>query len=408
MLKFAFYRFTKNSFIRCLKGTELCLLGLLVLSSGLHARESIDSQFHGFLSQGFSKTNENYFYGDSRDQVSWDFREIGVNFSHRFNRFGFISGQILSRKSGNSSDSNAQLDFLQLDYHLLHENVHRLGFEIGRVKNPFGFYNETRDVPFTRPSVILPQSIYFDRTRDLTLSSDGVQFFTSKDFHRAVLRGQFQVAYPRVDSDKLKNILLINDKSGEFKARLSYIAKVSYEPEGRGITFAISVAQLNSDYNASATTAASFRFSPRVISLQYNTLKWSLTGEYARRPFDFNNLPLSLPLSHIEGESYYLQSTWRMTHKFSVFARYDAAYIDRNDRDGKYREQVSGGTLPAYTMFALDWSFGCRWSLRRNLELALESHWVNGAAWLDVSENPVPIDIAQRWRLLTGSFSYRF
>jgi hypothetical protein len=45
---------------------------------------------------------------------------------------------------------------------------------VGRIKTAYGLYNTTRDVPFTRPSIVLPQSIYFERTRNLTVSADGV------------------------------------------------------------------------------------------------------------------------------------------------------------------------------------------------------------------------------------------
>ena len=45
------------------------------------------------------------------------------------------------------------------------------------MKNPLGFYNDTRDVPFTRPSILLPQSIYFDRTRKLAIAADGVHLY---------------------------------------------------------------------------------------------------------------------------------------------------------------------------------------------------------------------------------------
>ena len=45
------------------------------------------------------------------------------------------------------------------------------------MKTPLGLYNDTRDVAFTRPSILLPQSIYFDRTRKLALAADGVHLY---------------------------------------------------------------------------------------------------------------------------------------------------------------------------------------------------------------------------------------
>ena len=31
-----------------------------------------------------------------------------------------------------------------------------MGIRLGRMKTPLGFYNDTLDVPFTRPSILLP------------------------------------------------------------------------------------------------------------------------------------------------------------------------------------------------------------------------------------------------------------
>jgi hypothetical protein len=40
-----------------------------------------------------------------------------------------------------------------------------------------GLYNETRDVPFTHPGIFLPQVVYFDRVRNLVLSTDGAMLY---------------------------------------------------------------------------------------------------------------------------------------------------------------------------------------------------------------------------------------
>ncbi len=53
----------------------------------------------------------------------------------------------------------------------------RLWVRLGRIKTPLGLCNETRDVPFTRPSIFLPQAIYFDKVRNMLLSTDGIMVY---------------------------------------------------------------------------------------------------------------------------------------------------------------------------------------------------------------------------------------
>ena len=88
-----------------------------------------------------------------------------------------FSVQGISRWAGKGSTGNVRLDYGFMDYTYYSGETGQLGIRLGRMKNPLGFYNDTRDVPFTRPSILLPQSIYFDRTRKLALAADGMHMY---------------------------------------------------------------------------------------------------------------------------------------------------------------------------------------------------------------------------------------
>ncbi|MFZ1712642.1 MAG: hypothetical protein WAT53_06210, partial [Nitrosomonas sp.] len=140
--------------------------------------ESLNSlRINGFLSQGYVKTDQNNFFGKSDGKGSLDFRELGLAASLRPTEKLQLSGQLLWRRAGEGSRRGISIDFGFLDYSFVTRPAGELGIRLGRTKNPLGFYNDTRDVPFTRPSIILPQSIYFDRTRNLALASDGAQLY---------------------------------------------------------------------------------------------------------------------------------------------------------------------------------------------------------------------------------------
>ena len=123
-------------------------------------------QVHGFASLTGVKTSANRFYGDSPNGTL-DAAEVGLNASYQLNSRILFAGQVLSRMAGDMYDGTPALDYALVDLTLAETDSHSLGLRLGRLKNPIGLYNETRDVPFTRPSIFLPQVVYFDKVRNL-------------------------------------------------------------------------------------------------------------------------------------------------------------------------------------------------------------------------------------------------
>ncbi|MGH8472472.1 MAG: hypothetical protein ACREVJ_08490, partial [Gammaproteobacteria bacterium] len=141
-------------------------LTLALLSHPLGARAIDlgfgDFQAHGFLSQGYTYTSANDFFGNSQGAGSLEFHELGMNvLGHPFPNLLFAV-QGIYRDTAGSDEEDFRLDYANLDYSLPIGESLTLGVRAGRVKNPFGLYSEARDAIWTRPSVLLPQSIYFD------------------------------------------------------------------------------------------------------------------------------------------------------------------------------------------------------------------------------------------------------
>ena len=53
----------------------------------------------------------------------------------------------------------------------------QLGFRAGRIKLPYGLYNQSRDVDMARTSVLLPQSVYSEVDRELLIAYEGVGLY---------------------------------------------------------------------------------------------------------------------------------------------------------------------------------------------------------------------------------------
>ncbi len=370
-------------------------------------------QVHGFASQAYTLTNKNNFFGESTGNGSFETTELGVNASWRMFPELQLAGQLLWRKAGNIDDDKIQLDYGLIDYRFFSNEQHHHGVRLGRIKNPLGLYNDTRDVAFTRPGVILPQSIYFDRTRDLALSSDGGELYGELRFAANTLSWELVVAQPRTSDVDTEIALLGADRVGNLEGDTSLIGRLIYDHYGGRLRFAISSAQLNLEYQPGSGDpggAGTIRFTPTVLSGQFNSEDWSITAEYARRNFHFGDDIVYVPamLKKITGESYYLQSEYRLAEKWELMTRYDVTYQNVDDRTGQKLETLTAGAIPGYSQFAKDWTVGVRWDPTPVWMVRAEQHWVNGTAWLPFQDNPDRTKTYQRWHLFTVLVSYRF
>lgn len=402
-------------FFRC---SPHCAIGALVLlwCVRLHASDLSDKlpyglQIHGFASQGFIYTSDNNFFGSSEKGGSFDYRELGVNASIRPLPTLQLSAQIVSRTAGEGSKGDIRLDYGFVDYSFVSNETNLLGLRLGRTKNPLGIYNDTRDVPFARPSILLPQSIYFDRTRNLAFSADSIEGYGENRSDIGDLSFQFGVINPIVDDPDTEAGILGGERPGTLAAKTSYIGRVIYERDAGRLRFGLSGAQVNVGYDPAAPfpsdfRAGSIRFSPMILSAQYNAERWSFTSEYALRHFrlkDFGVPALNLDFS---GESYYLQGTYRFNPKWEAVLRYDALYTNKDDRAGSVFNMATG--RPAHSRYAKDWTVGLRWNITPSVMLSGEYHRVNGTAWLPLLDNPNPATATQKWDLFALLLSYRF
>jgi hypothetical protein len=375
-------------------------------------------ELHAFLSQGYVNTTHNMFMGDS-PSGSFDFREVGANASLRLSPRWLVSAQLLSRKAGEMSNGSVQLDYGLVDFTAHASETWRLGFIGGRYKNPIGFYNDTRDVPFTRPSVFLPQSIYWEKLRDIMLSTDGVQAYGEYFHGNHSLALQLGIGLPRID-ENLEWTYLGNNWPGEFEAdRLSKLFRLAYEFNGGQIRLSLSGLDAALSFEGAPSSpigSGKNDFQYWVGSFQYNAENWSFTTEYAQEPVEWRdyrtavqrNYPSPALDKSVVAEGLYLQGIWLFSEEWEVMLRYDAAFLDRNDRDGTEQSRETGYRVPAHNYYAKTWSLGLTWTINRHFMLRGQLDRVNGTAFLSTRENPDPTALTQRWTMFSLLFSAGF
>lgn len=127
---------------------------------------------HGFVSQGFIKSTDNNYLVDSK-RGSFEFAEVGVNFTKSFTDQLRVGMQLFTRDLGPIGNYTPQFDWFYLDYRFWDW----LGLRAGRTKLPFGLYNETNDIDSARVPVLLPQSVYPITSRDYLLAQTGAELY---------------------------------------------------------------------------------------------------------------------------------------------------------------------------------------------------------------------------------------
>jgi hypothetical protein len=387
---------------------------LLLLANPSYAEWQLPDSFqiHGFASQSFIVTTDNNFFGNSKDSGTFDFRELGLNASWRILPKLQIAAQGVARWAGKNDEGDPRLDYGLADYTILSNVKDTWGVRLGRVINPIGFYNDTRDVAFTRPSIFLPQSIYFDRVRDLALSADGGQLYSEQRTKIGDFSFQFNIVRPRAGARE-ERALLGGDFPGNLEGQFSFGGRLLYEKDGGTIRLGVSSFQADFGFNPKRAPSklslqpGSVTFLPVIFSGQYNGEQLSLTSEVALRHFKYAGFgSRSVPDMDFTGLSWYLQASYRFTPSWEAVARFDHLCIELDDCNGeKFAAQT---TQPANRRYADDWMAGVRWDVTRSVMLRAEFHHVHGTAWITVEDNPNTHALKDNWNMFAVLVSFRF
>lgn len=328
-------------------GMFLCLACMLfAMSTGFASESNVlkSSHWSAFVSQTAIYSSDYNFLSRSDDRVSFDLWEAGLLFTATLENDLSFSAQLLGRKVSEFSDEDIRLDYAFLSYPIYRDYQQTLGVRLGRIRSSYGFYNETRDIPHTRTGIVMPQSVYFDKTRNSFFSSDGIEFYAFRDFGEfSDQRLSFQVFISQPVEDKEETQEAASIKARNLDGDKSLLAKLSYGSEIEGFRVAFTYYRPEYDVAVSVPVSlapvifvqednAAFYSENLVTSLEYNMLNWSFTAEYIRHKF-FTNIPAldSVPGSQAKKafyeEAFYVQALTRINQQWEAYARYDSTTL---------------------------------------------------------------------------------
>lgn len=389
-------------------------------------------RFHwnGFASQAFVHTSDNRFFGDS-DDGSFDFTEIGLNGSYLVSPKLRLAGQVLSRRAGDLYSGSPQIDYALLDATLFSSAQSTFGMYLGRIKNPIGLYNETRDVAHTREGIFLPQAIYFDKVRNLTVSSDGLHLYGRLYRDSGTWSLQGGIGYPIVDKN-FEYAYMGQDWDGKVRSNdLAAFGRLLYEHNGGRWIYAFTGASVRTYFRASGADQVAFPAGPglssgnididySVFSAQFNGEKWQFTTEVAFQAARYRDISSAFAAQDFNSIGYYSQLSYNFTPRWQGFLRYEEFQINHDDwnasnRARQNREEsaflanfgIERSPIPAHAYYSKIWAIGGHWDVTPQWRVRAEYQIIEGTATLSPRENEMS-QTDKHWNLFALSLSYYF
>jgi hypothetical protein len=396
----------------------LGLFGVTVLGTPAFAElfdESLWKSFdvHGFISQGFLKSDANNFYADTEDGT-FQFHEVGVNFLTNLSDRLHVGMQLFTRDLGDISNNELVLDWAYGDYRW----NDAFGIRAGKLKVSYGLYNETRDIDAVRTSIFLPQSIYPETQRDLFNSAYGVEVYGYLDLSSwGYLSYQAQYGGKDITTDSgmvkdlqedpnqdvwqfLKSIQLKNMMAAglEWETPLPGLRLKGWYGqtdmvfdldindreflEGLGIVDRDRLFLRLTDEDSDLT----------ILSLEYMRGNWVFAAEYSTGSDEDGR-----------NEGYYGGVSYRINEWLELGTYYAIFYADVHDRAGR---QWKAAGYPDYLAWQKDLALTARFDLNEHWIVKLEGHLVDGVTGFYFQDNPEGLE--RNSSLLALKITYSF
>jgi len=398
----------KNMFIK----KWLLLTAIFYLFSTDIIASDQNFQLHGFISQGLIDVSGSNFVNDD-GSLSAELTELGLNGSYQLNSSLRLTGQVVYLDGGNRYAKGVRVDYALLDWSVYDNYNWQTNVYLGRFKNNHWLYSSTRDIPFARPSIILPQSVYFDGFRDIAVGSDGIAVKISYsdddygDFDFNLSYGSSSV------SDEQAEMILSQLALGEIKQDYDAQASLYWQPAFSSWRFGLSLLDstfsynMNDDLDFFANGDFSFQF--YTLNALYEGERWEFSGEVYQERFITKGFYSPEHYGSPIGQGIYFQSRYKVNTKLTLLARHEHFYNDKNDKNGKKLEESTGGLVPAYFAYHRDTTLGMTYDFSSDFSLRLEYHWFQGAGRLTpvVLPNPLVND-SKNWQLWAAQLMYWF
>ncbi|MCP4105730.1 MAG: hypothetical protein GY749_09355 [Desulfobacteraceae bacterium] len=390
------------------------------------AVELPDIDVHGFISQGYLKTDNNNYLAETEDGT-FQFNEMGINFSADPTDLLHIGVQFFARDLGMVGNDDVILDWAFADYRW----QNWMGIRVGKIKIDYGLYNETREIDMLRTSVMLPQSVYPEVWRRSFSAIKGIAFYGYLPLGamgRLAYDGQLGVMEFREDEGFAKSIAprmeedfhitsIDSDYAWFGSIRWNtmlpgFITKMTYYDikgmEGTGDLIKI---KEGGGIKHNPENFEVIEKDGYVFSFEYTWKNLILTAEYAKDNFQIARIPGGQPQpepppqgnqpSKETSEGWYISGSYRLSDWFELGMGYSEYYPDIDDKDGKKKPKK-----PEFISWLKTTTLSTRFDINDYWILKLETSYNDGFGGINLAGNPDKQD--RYWYLFAAKMTFSF
>lgn len=354
-------------------------VALALLSSSAHAVELTENLFAtGFVSSGTANyrtftVNEDGTRNWKRD---WHhIAEAGVTLSANLPLGLEFNGQVLYHDFDDlAGKRETKIDYASIDWRNAFLGFGEQTISVGRVKSGGGIYNHTRGVPFTRPSIILPNSVYAEDFRGVYSHLDGIRFASSFFIGSGDLRIEFAKGKPDVGSDFIGNDFAAsmenswsNDDADYFDIRyqnaqwlLNY-SRTSVDATLSGFMTLMAVI----GHPITVNGESKLGLVNHSYGAQYQHENFELTAEYSKQQIQASNSLSPLSFNR-DIDGYYAQFRYFVFPELSLMTRFEELNFDI---EWNIRSHSPIGLLNSK-----QYALGMSWRINPDWQLNVEAH----------------------------------
>lgn len=353
-------------------------------------------QIHSSISQGYLKSTDNNWIGET-EKGTFHFNEFLFNVSCNITDKLQAGIQVMSRDLGPIMNNEPKIDWAFADYSWLNE----LGLRIGRVKVPYGLYNESRDVDTARISILLPQAVYQDRARDFTTSIDGFGVYGNISIGIAGSL-DYQFVYGKLDVDSSSALIGRAESQGGMvsgsasgKVEDMYFSTLTWATPLDGLMIGASYQEVKPKYEGSHSSgSALFRndhLTRWVASLEYTWNDLVLAAEYMDSKLESEKT--GRPDSQIKPMGWYVSASYRFSNWFAQEVYYSELYNNKDDKNGSSRRDL------AIKGFQKDVATYSRFDINDYWLIKAGVTFSNGVGGCQLSELPNDDSVKKNWMM---------
>lgn len=363
---------------------------------------------HGFISQGYLQSDKYGFYQTDTEKGTYEFNELGLNFSSMVSDDLRIGIQFMSKDLGPLGNNEVNVDWAYADY-----NVNNwLGLRVGKIKKANALFNEYRDIDASRTCIFLPTNIYPEEFREPQLATRGAGVY-------GTLPGniEYQASYGVFDIDKDGGVATrLGNEQGATVTGVdvnpSYNLFLKWNTPLDGLS--LGAARADFDFSLDSEIDASFLlntldptapagvylksyvpFTYRVDGyyqfafLQYYYKNFMFAAEYMTGAENQTPDPIA-PKFKDAPRCYYFMTTYRFNPLFELGTYY--SYIDE-DKDDANAPELKDFTISTRFDITMNWIF------------KMEAHFMDGLRTVDTTGYTDP---ANHWELYAAKLTYVF